>query len=61
MYGSKTVQYVDQFKSGLRKNARPQSAYIKSGGFSSGMQKTASVTLLPAKAGDAARRTDIFT
>ena len=61
VYGSKTIQYVDSFKQGLRKHERPQSAYIKTGGFSGGMQKTQSVTLLPARIGDGARRKDILT
>ena len=61
VYGSKTIQYVDSFKQGLRKHERPQSAYVKVGGFSGGVKRTASVTLLPSRAGDASRRKDIFS
>ena len=60
VYGSKTVDYVTQFKQGLRKIDRPQSAYVKTGGFSGGMSKTASVTLLPGPEGDPSRRVDIL-
>ena len=61
MYGSKVVEQEHAFKQSLRTYARPQSAYVKTGGFSSGMVKKASVTLLPSRAGDASRRKDILT
>ena len=61
VYGSKVEHHMDTYKRSLRQSSRPQSAYVKSGGFGSGIKKTASVTLLPARAGDPSRREDIFT
>ena len=61
VYGSKIVDNVTAFKSDLRKSNRPQSAYVKSGGFSGGIQRKSAVTLLPAREGDTSRRKDILT
>lgn len=60
IYGHKQVKQIDQFKQSLRQIDRPQSTYSKSGGFSVGMRRTASVTLLAPRAGDSSRREDIF-
>ena len=37
VYGHKVVKEIDTFKSSLRQINRPQSAYVKTGGFSGGM------------------------
>ena len=60
VYGSKTIQGGEAFRRSLRQHSRPQSAYIKSGGFQTGMSKSASVTLLPGRPGDCSRRQDIL-
>ena len=60
MYGSKLVEQGHAFRDSLRSYDRPQSAYVKTGGYGSGMKKKPSVTLLSANKGDASRRKDIF-